>query len=262
LLPVLVQGLVDPELRVRLVDALKGKAAWRGEFLRQLALTPPSDDAVVAFLELLPPALIEQNRPDLQILVAGLIQAGRLSAARALAQRLLIGQALVTNGGFESPNAAPPLDWALQATAEYDAVQGKYGGSIDGAQALYLRSRRAQGTEVARQILFLRPGQARISSRSGTQDGERPASVSLSVACVGPRNSVGERLGELKFTGGGARKSAGTGFVVPRSGCPAQWLLVTVEGGTSEAEVASWIDNVAITQFGNSQRGRPLSVSE
>lgn len=262
LLPVLVQGLVDPALRRALVTALERKVSWRGDLLRQLALTPPADDAITAFLRQMPPALMRENRADLYLVAAGLVQNGRLAAARVLAQRLLAARSLVANGGFEQDNSAPPLDWAFQASADFDAVQGAYGGSIDGAQALYVRSRRAQDAEVARQILFLSPGPLEISALSGTQRGDRAASVSLAIACVGRRNSVGKGLGRLQLTAKVERRSASARFAVPATGCPAQWLLAMVGGGATDGEVASWIDNVAIRSIGEGARGRSVRLAE
>lgn len=246
LLPVLVQGLADRQLRHRLVEALKRDVSWRDDLLRQLTLAPPADDAVVAFIKDMPTRLIKEEREALELLAAGLVQSGRLSAARALGRRLLPAQTLVMNGGFEKPNAAPPLNWALQATADYDAIQAKFGGQIAGAQALYVRSKQQEPTEVARQIIFLLPGDFELSALSGTQSGDRAAQVSILVSCVGPRNSVGIRLASLQFPPTGARYASGTRLSVPRSGCPAQWLLVMVGGGTTSREAASWIDNVAV----------------
>lgn len=262
LLPVLAQGLVNPTLRRALVTALEGKVSWRGDLLRQLALTPPADDALIAFLRQMSPDVMRENRADLYLVAAGLVQNGRLSAARALAQRLLVARSLVANGGFEQDNSAPPLDWALQASADFDAVQGTYGGSGDGAQALYVRSRRAQDAEVARQILFLPPGPQEISALSGTQGGDRAASVSIAVACVGPSNSVGEGLARLQLSAKVERRSVSARFSVPATGCPAQWLLIMVGGGATDGEVASWIDNVAIRSIGKGPRQRSVSVSE
>lgn len=262
LLPVLVQGLEDADLRARLVLTMERHASWRGDFLRQLALTPPSDGALTAFVRQMPSMLIRSNRPDLYLLAAGLVQNGRLGSARALAQRLLVGGTLVTNGGFEQANAAPPLDWALQATADYDAVQGKYGGSIEGAQALYVRSRRDQPTEIARQIVFLAPGSVEISAIGGTLEGDRTASGSIVVACVARNSSVGAHLGVLQLPREVERANVKSRFGVPASGCPAQWLLVMIEGGSAGQEVAGWIDNVAMRQVDARSGGRTISGNQ
>lgn len=246
MLPPILPGLGDREFRRYMISALGNQAPWGADLLKAMALSPPTDETVTQFVAELPASVIARQRNALQTLAASLVQAGRLKSAQTLSRRLLPLDTNVMDGDFESSERAPPLTWAVQATDSYDAAQGQYGGAINGKQALYVRTSLPDPVEVARQIVFLKPGRYRLSALAGARD-DAPPSLSVGIACVGKSNSVGPVLTELFFPSLSQRASRGeVKFAVPASECAGQWLLITVGQGSRDHEASGWLDDVAI----------------
>lgn len=242
----ILPGLGDREFRRYVISALAEQAPWGADLLKAMALSPPADETVMQFVAELPASVVSRQRSALQTLAASLVQAARLNSAQTLSRRLLPLGANVVDGDFESSERAPPLTWAVQATESYDAAQGRYGGAINGKQALYVRTNLPDPVEVARQIVFLKPARYRLSALAGARDEAIP-SLSVGVACIGKSNSVGRTLAELSFPSLTQRPSrAEVRFGVPASECAAQWLLITVGQGSRDRQASGWIDDVAI----------------
>jgi hypothetical protein len=202
---------------------------------------------LVPFIQSLPPKAVTRSRQQLQLLAASLLQQGQFESAGAVSQRLGLGKFGLMNADFEAIDTAPPFDWAMQSTPTYDAVEGAYGGRIDGQRALYLRSSSSNPVEVARQVVFLPQGTYRLRATAGTNGDPSLASIELAVVCATDGSQGGGLLTTLEFAPLKDRQTGQQQFTVPGQGCPAQWLMVTVAGDEGGPEASGWLDSVGLS---------------
>ena len=141
------------------------------------------------------------------------------------------------NGDFESDGDLQPFDWAY---GDGDGVRGirlpKKVGSLQ-QFALYYELDSGKQGEIARQMVVLPPGKYQLSGAHNISDNDQLGSLTWQIICADTNVAV--------LNGSTTNPSLETRFVVPTSGCGAQWLILNARA--LDTRVSGWVDNIALT---------------
>lgn len=174
-------------------------------------------------------------------LLRALVEAGEYSQARALmravapvhAQRFVRDQSFTGNGPYA------PFDWSYASgVALAAAPTGATGGG------LHYRANTGEGGVVASQLITLAPGSYRLSTVGRGVSPNDDGGAVWSVRCAGAQAKV---LAQLRVEGRVANQRTRTDltFAVP-SGCPTQWLDLTVRPTFSPGGVEGIVSKIGI----------------
>jgi hypothetical protein len=149
------------------------------------------------------------------------------------------GEKNVYDGRFQGLRGGPPFNWQLNASAAGVAER-----AAGGLQVQYFGR---ESTELAAQILLLRPGTYTLRVQAeGSASGEG-AQLVWSVACA----QGNARLVDLPLTKiSSAPRALAARFTVPASGCPAQWLRLSGVAADFPGEQDALIREVRIEKAG------------
>jgi hypothetical protein len=248
--PVFLASLADDELRAALVQEMKDRPLWRGEFFYRL-LQLPADQ--MRYVDQLIAELARAGSPinpsERAIYLTRLVQVGQGPAAYAHWLRNQRGAGatpapLLWDAGFEhvqAPGAlVAPFEWRIapEATGVVSVIPSASGGR----QLSVSPGRNFTGT-LASQTLVLRPGRYRLTAQVG-RDPEA-AGLHWTIRCLPDQTEMALDSGI-----GGPKFAAGT-FDVPGRGCNAQSLAIDVGlsgDGTNNGDVT--IDDVRMSKVG------------
>ena len=221
LVPELARMAEQPKQRRALMVALRRDPSLRNSVLIHLAEKGADADMI---LELAGPAAAAA-RPTAdswqKVLIDKLADRGETARAYRLwlasGGRGEAGAKGLYDGGFRGLPGLPPFNWQLFATA--DGVAERAPGQ--GLQVTYYGR---QTAEMGRQLLMLQPGRYRLRFiAEGDASGEG-SKIAWRVTCH-PGSAT---LVELPIAGVKSNpRTLEGGFVVPSSGCAAQWLTLT-----------------------------------
>lgn len=251
--PVFLASLTDDALRAALVEEMKDRPLWRGEFFYRLLQQPadrmPYVDRLVAELARAGSPVTPAERA---IYLTRLVQVGQGAVAYGYWLREQRGAGagtgagpapLLWDGGFEHVQPpgelVAPFEWRIapEATGVVGIVP-----AAGGRQLSVSPGRSFTGTLVS-QTLVLRPGRYRLTARVG-RDPEA-AGLQWTIRCLPEQTEMALDSGI-----GGPKFAAGT-FEVPAKGCNAQSLAIDVGlsgDGTSNGDVT--IDDVGMSKVG------------
>lgn len=245
LFPVLIQASGDPGLARRLNGLLRQKPSWWLPFSAQLVAETKNPQTLPQVLQnVLDPAL-EDERQIITALMGRLVAEGEFDRAWSTYLNFREKQPegeFVRNGNFEGEIEFPPFDWELAGEADLAAQPGPKPNAI-GDSALYLVAT-GKGGEVAKQLLRLQPGSYQLTAQVGdvpTDTLNRPA---IALRCAGKGDEMRANAAfPAALPGGRAMKMT---FAIPPSGCPYQWLVLSVRGGLDRPESSPWIDRISL----------------
>ena len=249
LFPVLVGASNDPQIAEPLSAMLAARPAWWPGFTWQLIAHGQSADAIFRIgraLRLDPD--VERERTVLTALLRRLVadrrfgQAHRLFLEATGQRRETAGG--IRNGDFEANNALPPFHWQLANESDLAAVIQE-DGEHRGGRALYLIATNGRGGEVARQLLVLGPGSYRLSAVIGGSASHTRPQVSLACANAPSVALVREQLPPT----GQAGATWSVSFSVTANGCPAQWLIISLDSDLDGEGSRPWIDSIAVERI-------------
>ncbi len=242
LMPVLTQAINEPSVRVRLADLLRANPPWRYEFFSRV-LTGASD--LGALKDLMRQAGLRPGEPGgatfTRQLLDRLIAVQRYGEAFAAYRYATASAALplLRDGGFETANAIPPIEWWFSDDASLYAVRETVAGA-GGRYALRIIAKDGGGGVAARQLMMLPVGHYRLTGRLGGADAGA-AKVDIRLACAGGGQPLA--TGTYTITGDAPR-----GFDVPMTiagTCAAQWLTFSTAASDLN-EPSFWVDDVAV----------------
>jgi hypothetical protein len=247
LLPVLAQASADPAIAPQLARLVTTRPSWWPYYLDHLlreSNSPRAVAQVIATMRLNPNDEIEGawlGRALDRLVVLGAYQPAYAIYRNAV--RRPDEGALIRNGDFEASDKLPTFEWALVDEPGLGAVREPREGAAGGG-ALSVVSSSGRSGEVARQLILLRPGAYRLAVKAGEvpQDaGSRPA---LSVICSGAQP---QGLTQIRLQPAGTAGNPNIQrFVVPASGCPAQWIIISTGTDPDEQGSTPWIDDIRI----------------
>jgi hypothetical protein len=222
LVPELARMAEQPKQRQALMIALRGDQPLRNSVLRHLAEKGADPDMIV---DLAGPAAAGA-RPEAdgwqRVLIDKLVDRGDTARAYRFWQTLGGGRGEagakgLYDGNFQGLPGLPPFNWRLIASG--DGVAERAAGQ--GLQVTYYGR---QTAEMARQLLMLQPGRYRLRFRAEGDASGEGSKVAWRVAChPGSTNLMEFAIANVKST----PRMLQADFVVPQSGCPAQWLTLT-----------------------------------
>lgn len=230
--------------RTALARRLARNPPWRGPFLLLLSRNGDIDTTSALFRAMVGtagPPTVEEVSPFVQRLVATL----RFDDARRLWHDLSGGLppdlALIHDGGFDGHKAPPPLTWqTIRVNGGAAALTGEDDGPLG-----YLRLRHdgfSSSGVMARQLVFLRPGDYVVSARASVDEPAADGRFRLEVNCT-----AGPRLGVLNLESRpGPGVSSSMRFTVPAEGCATQWVIFRPNTGDRREPAEMRIDDVRV----------------
>lgn len=219
LVPELARLAATPANRAAIADVLRQQPEMRDRVLQHLASNKAGPEVVLRVAADSGQILPGQNEHWRAILLEDLVEKNDLAGARRLWARFTGVDEQAIGGGIYDPRfqglpGSPPFNWAYASNAAGVAEPTK-------GPALQVEYYGRANTDLASQLLMLRPGGYRFSFRaSGNTPGEA-ASVAWRLACH-PSGAEIASLPIQKLNYAPALR--GGEFSIPASGCPAQWL--------------------------------------
>jgi len=242
--PVMRMGLADPRALPPLVKRLVRRPEWREAFLRDVAAN--AEDLGVA--SRLHAALSSSPAPPTEAETASfikrLVASGDYPGAYALWRRLATSPAGagVYAGDFRPRPGPVPFNWSLAQTG--DAV-AELGEAPRGGPALHAEFATGANADLATQLLMLPPGAYRLQGAAWLGQAGRPGRLAWSVACAGQKTLLGEaRQGEGPPQ---EWRDFDMRFVVPPTGCGAQWLRLRSFAQDTFTTAEAWYRGVSVT---------------
>jgi hypothetical protein len=235
LVPELARMARDPQTQIALLGMLRETPAIREGVLARLASDGADVDLILRIAEGRP-AGVSGVPPWQPLLLAKLVEKGDVAQARHLWGRFAsiasdTERSGVYDGRFEGKPGTPPFNWQL-TTSPAGVAERTPSPSL---QVEYYGRDRA---DLATQLLMLRPGRYRLAFRvEGSASGEG-SKLAWTLACHGGGNSPLLEAPLVRITS--APRTVTGGFLVPQTGCPAQWLkLVGMPGEFPSAQSAT-----------------------
>lgn len=239
LLPILIAATEEPSLIEPLANILKVAPPWRYPFYVGLIDKGPSAENMLRLYSALARTPGAMNREGVRGMIGRLIR-DKFFTQAAEVYRNETSQnkrGAAHNGDFESDGDLQPLDWAY---GDGDGVRGirvpKKAGSLQQFALYYVLDSGKQG-EIARQMVVLKPGRYQLSGVHNISDNDQLGSLTWQIICADTNVAV--------LNGSTTNPSLETRFVVPTSGCGAQWLILNARA--LDTRVSGWVDNIALT---------------
>jgi hypothetical protein len=220
LVPQLATMAANPRTGATLMRVLRSDPKLQQEVLAKLAATA-QPDLVQRLAKEAPPA--PGASADWQgVLLGRLVGAGDFGQAYARWRDFARlppdnGAKSVYDGRFQNLAGAAPFNWQLTGSAAGVAERNADGG----LQVQYFGR---VGTELAAQLLLLRPGNYRLLVQADGDASGEGARLAWTVECAQSKARLGE-LGLVKISS--SPKTLAAPFTVPAAGCAAQWLRLS-----------------------------------
>ena len=240
--------LSDPAALDPLARRLAFAPEWRASFISLIASDPrepPSE--VLALLRRLAAGPTPPTDAEIGAYVKRLVADGNYAEAlqdwRALTHAPAAA-ALVNNGGFEHQPGVGPFDWALGDGVGWSAQIAPAPGEGHGG-GLEVDYDGVSPPQPTQQLLVLAPGAYRLDGELLSDgQGSTPPLVWM-VVCA----DSGQALARAPFLPGEPSqwRAFSADFIVPPTGCAAQWLRLTADPGEIHTDSTVWYDNLRVT---------------
>ncbi|MGE5501456.1 MAG: hypothetical protein ACM3W4_05975 [Ignavibacteriales bacterium] len=242
LLPEIAESTVDPHAVSALVERLATDPPWRDAFFVELARNAPAYGAATDVLHQLAYTRAPPTPAEISPLLMRMVQDGASEEAYQAWMTFLPAAVRpqdtlsVFDSGFKRPPGPAPFGWKVNSSPEAEAVLDPAGEG----PGLHVRYGGFTEAEIARQMLLLRPGRYRLSTRARLNQGI-DGGVEWRLGCPG----VGQlAMTTLRFSGA-APVTGESLFDVP-AGCPAQVLSLRTIGVDRRSDVLATIDEVRV----------------
>lgn len=215
----LTKFAVEPKTRRSLATVLRSNLGMRDALLQHLAGASADPEVVLELAGPLPSAPPQKPPYWQALLLQSLVDKGEVERAHSLWRRF---------AGIQGPEAARPVyDEAFRGLPgprpfNWQFVSNAAGvaepGASSGMQVDYYGR---VDTELASQLLVLKPGRYRVAFRAAGDVPERGSSLAWRIVCHPGSAAIATiPISNISY----AAKQIRGEFVVPPSGCPAQWL--------------------------------------
>jgi len=220
LFPVLIKAIAQPAVADGLVDILAARPLWADAFLETASRQAEDMDGLARLLTGLARRGLPIPAPVAAQAGARMVDAGHYAAAwqiYAMAHPGAVPGAVRDPDFQQIGDSGGPFLWTSIGASGLLAEPRRYGVH----DALAYTAATGSGGVVARQLLLLPAGKAKLAGHSyGQGAGSPPAQLRLT--CAGS----GRPIGSVAATG----DAFAGDFAIPAD-CPAQWLELFIEGG-------------------------------
>lgn len=247
LLPIMVQASADPAIAAQETRLVATRPLWWPYFVDYLlsqGRSPRTMAQIISRIRLDPGT--ESERQRLGHALNQLVTLGAYREAYAIYRQALGGRVeggFVRNGDFEAGGGLGTFDWTFVDEPDLAAVR-EFRDGASGSFALSLVSSSGRGGEVARQLVLLPPGTYLLAAKAGAVPEDVSNRPMVSLLCAGqPPHGLTQI--RLPFSGP-AGASSTLRFVVPATGCPAQWLTISTGASPDEQGSTPWVDQIEI----------------
>lgn len=245
LFPVLTQAISNADIRTALAPYIHRDQTWAPLFLAHAAANstdlPALVDLVLQSGGLKDTAAARaQTRDLLQRLIA--------NKMFATARRLAVGTSgeaaarLTTASFLPSDGVAPADPMAWQVRAEADAG-GQFIGRSSKAPVLSVFANPATVSPVASKLLYLTPGNYKLTAQVTQFQGDEGAELRWRLRCPLLAANTGEDRSVWSFTSG--RGSVNADIVIPE-GCAVQYLDLIGVGGTGSDSMTATVSAISL----------------
>jgi hypothetical protein len=232
MMSVVRQALLEPRTRAAFLRRIAVDPRWRSElFVAGHPLTGRELQGTILALRGLGATKAPPTRAELHDSLAGLIAEGRFEEAVALDRQFVSRTAdagsIIDDGGFDritnDPGDSTPFDWTPIKSASLEQ---------SGGQRSMLLTRTTHRQPLVRRLVPLSAGRYRLAY-SVKGDADSPASIGVTVRCIGSRTDLGASSREPLSSPQWHRRSFL--FMIPDD-CPLTILELTGFRGSDESE--------------------------
>jgi hypothetical protein len=260
--PTLVAFAIDPEAKEPLVRLLAELPPWRGWYLGELAAETDDPGIAYAVYAELKSGANPPTDAELRVYLDKLVSSGKFEQAYLTWINFLPAErqrsiSYAYNGDFEYPVSNLPFDWTIRpiAGASTDVV-ATGAEELGDAVRVEFANRRVPYRHLSK-LLMLPPGTYRLTGMAKAENLDNDRGLIWRLTCA---EIDKQALGETKPVKGTVEwHQFAVSFLVPQSGCRAQWLTVTLPARVAlEEEIGGvvWFDNLTVER--DEQRGNGL----
>lgn len=247
LTPQLAKFAAEPKTRASLAAVLRSDPSLRDMLLEHLARTSADSELILELagpLSAAPPPEPPIWQP---LLLNSLVKEGKVERAQSLWGRFAGVQPRdaarpVYDGAFRGLPGSPPFNWQFVSSpagvaepSRNSGLQVDYYGRVD--------------AELASQLLALKPGRYRLAFQAAGDVPERGSSLAWIVICHPGTAAIATiPISNISY----AAKGISGEFVVPASGCPAQWLRLMGTAAEFPTALNATISNLQVQSAGAS----------
>lgn len=244
MIPALVQAMGTPEMFEFLAERLRQAPIWGNAFFRIAVRTSPDLAKLSLLFDRTRDAGVAIDKPIEKDLVARLVDRKLFAVAadqyeRTARTALAPGLRDVVSA---RTNAVPPFDWDFSARGDDSSGTA---ASPDGASRIVLHFSQGAGSKapLLRQLALLPPGAHEFTARVYLERLERTEAPHWTISCA----DSGIVLATIAGSGAIDRWTPLSGrFVVPATGCTAQWVSLAAAAGTLRPAASGYYDDVRI----------------
>lgn len=236
LFPILSQALSEEEIAHRALPLFRTDPAWLKAFFQFAFSAGDSDRNLASIVNHLDSQNSGATMDMRRGFVLRLVERGGYETALSVYEVAADGdplRAAIRSATFRSIGRFQPFDWEVLDSDHFMARPQAAGG-------LEFSFETGAGGTIARQLLFLKPGQYRLSSQLRLNSPSIAARPHWKVACAPSQRSLGETV---PVAGSGNAVS----ITVPRGrDCSFQWLTLEVPRVAAAERVDGVVDSVLV----------------
>lgn len=235
----------DPRALPPLVARIRVSPPWREAYFDSLLDNPDADNLLASLAISLQPTAGRMTDGELQKLYLSWLSEGRIGGIDLVRNRINRppNSALLIDGNFDGAPGVEPFVWRprLAVGLAVDFTEDDFRAD---ERALRVEYDGYGSTPIVQQMIMLKPGAYSLSGQSRFEPGSADSRMNWTISCL----ETGRMLGEHRPSAQNVEWGPFTlDFVVPQSGCTAQYIVLLPRPEDNRTQIIGWFDNFAIT---------------
>lgn len=234
----------DPKALPPLVARIRVLPPWREAYLDSLLDNPGADNLLASLAVSLQPTAGRMTDGELQKLYLSWLKEGRIGGIGLVRNRINrpSNSRLLVDGDFDGAAGIEPFVWRPRLAVGL-AVDFTEDDIRADERALRVQYDGYGSTPIVQQLIMLKPGSYSLSGQSRFEPGSAQSRMSWTISCL----ETGRPLGEHQPSAQDREWRPFTlDFVVPRSGCTAQYIVLLPRPEDDRTQIVGWFDHFAI----------------